>query len=336
MSRLEDDKILGMNIASILINTIWSKIKPRIVRRIFYPYLVYFLAFVIYASWFAHYDHKKDLNLWVAIPCHLYCVLYSLRQLWKEAWQMIEDVKAYFLTVDAVWNIFDLSSSILVILFCVIDFFRLDFNDSVVLIASIAVLLLWLKLFYFLRIFKKTSSFIRMIIEMFIDIGTFMLIFFIGILAFSNTFYILDMVQLSRTDELTGEVELYSISGDSYFTSIVYVYSTSLGEFNTDDINDHPFRYMYWFLFFGTTIFLMITLLNLIISIMGDSFDRIYDVRKESQLKEICSFISEYFDYFPAEQFTLNSRIIVASLDAGDGQTISTWEGKLGALKGHF
>lgn len=32
-----------------------------------------------------------------------------------------------------------------------------------------------------------------MIVEMFIDIKIFMLIFFVGILAFSNCFYILDM-----------------------------------------------------------------------------------------------------------------------------------------------
>jgi len=32
-----------------------------------------------------------------------------------------------------------------------------------------------------------------MIVEMFIDIKVFLLIFFVGILAFSNCFYILDM-----------------------------------------------------------------------------------------------------------------------------------------------
>lgn len=32
-----------------------------------------------------------------------------------------------------------------------------------------------------------------MIVEMFVDIKIFMLIFFVGILAFSNCFYILDM-----------------------------------------------------------------------------------------------------------------------------------------------
>jgi hypothetical protein len=37
-----------------------------------------------------------------------------------------------------------------------------------------------------------------MIVEMFIDIRVFMLIFFVGILAFSNCFYVLDMYSRLR------------------------------------------------------------------------------------------------------------------------------------------
>jgi len=59
-------------------------------------------------------------------------------------------------------------------------------------IGALACFVIWIKLFYYLRIFRPTSSFIRMIVEMFKDIRVFLLIFFIGIFAFANFYYILD------------------------------------------------------------------------------------------------------------------------------------------------
>ena len=93
---------------------------------------------------------------------------------------------------------------------------------------------------------------------------------------------------------------------------------------------------MYWIYFYMSTIFIQITLLNLIIAIMGDTFERVVEVRQESELKEICSFISEYFMYFPQDVFTRNSLILIAGLEGSDQKKNATWEGKLGAIKANF
>jgi hypothetical protein len=211
---------------------------------------------------------------------------------------MLDEGKAYFVTVGVLWNIFDLLSSFLVIIFAIGDITGAEWGNDIYVVAAFASFILWLKLFYFLRIFRPTSSFIRMIVEMFIDIRIFLLIFFIGIFAFSNSLYILDLIKLEQLDE-EGLVEKFGISGDTYFSSIVYVYLTSLGELDTDNYNEHPYYAMYWILFFASTILIQITLLNLLIAIMGDTFDRVLEVAKESQLKEICSFITEYYHLFP-------------------------------------
>jgi hypothetical protein len=58
-------------------------------------------------------------------------------------------------------------------------------------IASICVIILWIKLFYFLRVFESTSRLIRMIIEIVNDMKNFMVVLIIGILGFANGFYIL-------------------------------------------------------------------------------------------------------------------------------------------------
>ena len=111
-------------------------------------------------------------------------------------------------------------------------------------IGAAAVFVLWLKLFYFLRLFKPTSAFISMIIEMFIDIKIFFLIFFIGVLAFANTYYVLDM----------GNTE--QISGDNYVKSVIYAYMQGLGEFGVDDFDKVHLSPFYWTLFLISTMFI--------------------------------------------------------------------------------
>jgi hypothetical protein len=53
-------------------------------------------------------------------------------------------------------------------------------------------------------------------------------------------------------------------------------------------------------------------------------------------LKEVCSFISEYFLYFPKEDFEKNSLILIAGLEGSDNKKGATWEGKIGVLKATF
>lgn len=57
-------------------------------------------------------------------------------------------------------------------------------------------LLLWMKLFYFFRIFQSTGYLIRIIIEVVIDMRHFLLILFLTIMAFGDA-----MRNISYTEE---------------------------------------------------------------------------------------------------------------------------------------
>lgn len=179
----------------------------------------------------------------------------------------------------------DVMSSFFVLAFSAIELLELKVEKYHTITAALAVFFLWLKLFYFLRLFKPTSSFIRMIIEMLSDIKIFLLIFFTGILAFSNTYFILD----------TGSHQ----PNASFIHSFLYVYLMNLGEFDFEYYDQTEFGPYYWAIFLMSTMFIMIILLNLLIAIMGDTFDRVMEVAKESQLKQICQFIDEYAFLLP-------------------------------------
>jgi len=126
-----------------------------------------------------------------------------------------------------------------------------------------------------MRMVSSTAAFVRMIVEMFLDIRIFMFIFFIGILAFSNCFYILDMYTRIQNEGKPENEQTDLIAGDSYINAFKYVYLQSLGELGFDGYDDSYAPYTYWMFFFASSIFLQITLLNLLIAIMGDTFDRI-------------------------------------------------------------
>lgn len=76
--------------------------------------------------------------------------------------------------------------------FSIVVLTRSDIGSYFLIVGSLASFLIWIKLFYYLRIFRPTSSFIRMIVEMIKDIRVFLLIFFIGVFAFANFYYIID------------------------------------------------------------------------------------------------------------------------------------------------
>lgn len=58
-------------------------------------------------------------------------------------------------------------------------------------LGSITVFLMWFKLLYFLRLFLPTLYMIRMIMEVFIDMYTFVIVLFLAFIAFGNAIYIL-------------------------------------------------------------------------------------------------------------------------------------------------
>jgi len=91
--------------------------------------------------------------------------------------------------------------------------------------AGLTCFLLWLKLFYYMRLFKPTSAFIRMIIEMFKDIRIFIFIFFIAILGFANFYYVLDQ---GNTKKILEDWD------STYNGSVIYTYMQALGELGSD------------------------------------------------------------------------------------------------------
>lgn len=107
--------------------------------------------------------------------------------LFIEIRSMIKRKLSYFLSF---WNILTLISLSLNIAFAFCDLTEVDVHKTRAL-GSVAVGLMWCKLFYFLRLFTVTAPLVRIIMQIIKDMSIFSFVFTIAIFGFGNTYYIL-------------------------------------------------------------------------------------------------------------------------------------------------
>ena len=84
--------------------------------------------------------------------------------------------------------------------------------------------MMWLKLLYFLRIFKSFGYYIRTIIEVIKDMRFFLMMLLLTFIAFGDS-----MRQIASSN--SGDKDF--ING-TFFTGIAYIYRMVLGDFDTN------------------------------------------------------------------------------------------------------
>jgi len=133
--------------------------------------------------------------------------------------------------------------------------------------------LIWLKFFYYLRLFKPVSFLIRIIIEIVKDVIAFVMIFFFGVLTFANFFFI---TNLGSKEKVLGDWN------SSYGGAIIYTYMQVMGEYDYSNYQNSEFYLLFWTILLFLTFFLTIVMLNMLIAIVNDTFERVQEVAKEA------------------------------------------------------
>ena len=154
-------------------------------------------------------------------------------------------------------------------------------------IASLVSTLIWLKAFYWLKLFSNTSLYIRLIIETIYDIRYFIVLFVFILMTFGNAILIMD----------TGRAERYTKEyfSNDYLNIIFDQYLLSMGEFNGDGgYFEVGADRAVLLIFIGSTFLSSITFLNMLIAIMGDTFAKVNEKKEQSALREKINIIANY------------------------------------------
>ena len=140
----------------------------------------------------------------------------------------------------------------------------LDFNvsvemDTLRLVCTLNCLSMWVRLLYWLNLFKNTSYFILLIKQTLIDIRYFAFIMIMIIVTFAN---IISFLDIHKGDD--GLHIIQEETGYHWFDSLFYVYLLMLGHFDIERLKNGPTNgLIMYILFILASFFLIVILLNM-------------------------------------------------------------------------
>ena len=140
-------------------------------------------------------------------------------------------------------------------------------------VRSLALLTLWSNFFDWLRLFDRTSFLIKLVSKTFVDIIEFMVLFLIALAMVGSAMYALQYAQ----GPVNENVVIEPIFGFFFFDLIYNQYMLALGEFATGGFDEHPNKNLTYLLFIFATLFTQVVFLNMLIAIMGNTFDSVME-----------------------------------------------------------
>ena len=130
---------------------------------------------------------------------------------------------------------------------------------------------MWAKTFYWMRLFSGTSFYIRLIMETISDIKYFLILFLFIMMCFGSTLLVMNQGRSS---------EIYSSKFNiSFLDAILNQYVLTIGDYDVEAFHEEGGDIILWCFFILTTFLTQITFLNVLIAIMGDTFDRVSEVK---------------------------------------------------------
>jgi hypothetical protein len=321
LAETSDLAYFDLDIVKHIINFQWKRYLPRIALFLFLPFLAFFIAFLLFATWIIHEMHVEDNKdgEWRAAAQIYAVILFTLQIFFVaiELNQMMRDFKGY---ISSFWNIIDCSSIAFnyALLIMVMAGSDPEMENA---IAGIAVLLFWSRVFYLLRVFDSTAYLVSMITAIISDMVYFMYALIITMLAFGNAYFILGR-----------NTEDDNFAGSDIWEAWIYSVRTGLGDFNTDGFGTSD-EVLIWIIWFINTIIIVIILLNLVIAIMGDTFGRVQETQEATKLQEFANIMRENEFLISRKYLFKNIKYIIVVEPTRSDEQESDWQGRLLELK---
>lgn len=192
--------------------------------------------------------------------------------------------KGYFLDY---WNVID-STLLTLVLLVIIEIAMVVIKGSAILspskirrMAAFGTFMLWIKLFYWMRLFNKTAHFITLIFNTIFELQTFGTMMLLILMAYTSAFYILNQNTTANPHnkdlaEKYGEFSyIKEFTGVSLLDAFIQVYMISLGDFNYDGYNKSGRGLIVYFFFLTCTGLILLVFMNMLIAIMGETFENV-------------------------------------------------------------
>lgn len=172
-----------------------------------------------------------------------------------------------------------------------------------------ACFFMWIKVFYWMRLFSSLAYYVKLIQQTISDSMPFMLMVAIIILAYANFFYVINR-NLQESESDTRYYEPYT--GHAVIDVLISVYMMgALGDF---DNNIYRVGYdTYWAMgmFILATFIICVVFMNMLIAIMGETFGQVTEESEESGLKEQVVLIADHAWLIDLKKVFKNQKYII-------------------------
>jgi len=302
MIKQKSEDFFKTPLISKLIDHLWSQTLPALFMS--------FLAFSIYMSGLSVYICLSEGKLVYEVVLLALSGFFIL----SEVLQMYDLGKDY---LKNFWNLLDITHLFLTVAFLITRIAKSEDDLARAWIATIVILLGYLRWVSFLRIFQQTRNLIQVIITIAKDMLSFVVIIAMIIFGFSIIFLVF---------ERENEYGIY----------LYNTYSILYGPLDIED--DVKYSVSLKIIMVVIAFLLNVLLLNLLISIMGDSYDKILEKRDKTDALTRLEMMSEAMTYMKV--FKWNTKLkrgyllycISMDVDEEEGGQ-DEWEGRINVMK---
>eukprot|EP01047_Picozoa_sp_COSAG01_P034425 COSAG01_NODE_2584_length_7418_cov_4.468643_5_plen_1380_part_01 len=234
----------------------------------------------------------------------------------NEAYQL---VRMGWRSYVGLWNAIDSSASIVLLVGAGIHFLNDEgFGEGGRSVGAVGVALKWLGFVDSLRCFGSTGSLVRMVLVIIGDMIPFLAL--LGVVLLGSVSFLMVHQPLS---EAFG----FDTSTNGPLWPLVTVFLSLVGSFEVDDYHGMSLLMLCIFLFVVS-----IVLLNLLIAIMGDSYEKVKENENLHALHERAKIIVEMEQQHPSWHTFHEFMHVIEAADE-DGKPVPEWEGITGRVK---
>lgn len=214
-----------------------------------------YIFYLVQLSFYCIFFRDLPIYLVILFFVHVLLFLYEVVQLSTDFYEYWFDL----------WNIMDQLRGLSFTLFCFLEWSG-DSNQNILLVV---IMFSWARGISYFRMFDGTRYMVRLLSEVIKDMKVFFVILGYSTLAFTFIFYI-------RNQDLTFS-EFLTVS-----------YRLDLGDFDADYTDSFD-----WVIFFLATVINPLIMLNLLISIMGDTYGKVQETNDIANYQELTGMIIE-------------------------------------------
>ena len=228
------------------------------------------------------------------------------------------------------WNVNDFISLSLTLVIVVLSVQEQAYLSPEILrqLAAIASCALLLKVYDWLKLFDRTAFYILLLDETMRDVGSFLILLFTALLMFGMPMIMLNLNSFGDNKIVDDPFDYIALN------MLLNQYLLALGEFNFDNFAVHPQTGLCFFFFVMATFVTQIAMLNMMIAIMADTFERVIENRIVNATKMKLDLMSDMFATLSHTSKKDENQVFMFRVHPDDDQTEEgdDWEGSINKI----